>query len=296
MKRFISGIAFFVFACSFAVHAQEFSYGLNVGLNFSSFSGPKENDSAGAALEEFKSNTGFHVGIAVGAAFNDQFGIRASLLFSQKGGEYRYSGEGFQFLAGNSGERVVATGNRKVILDITNSYIDIPVTAYVRLAERFEFFGGPSFGFLVGSTAQGELDFSGLSAIDKAPVEFISALDIDYFDDTPPTLESLRNSEMPFEITADGETIYVPKTMGGYYDFTEKDKSVFNIFDLGLVGGFNYYLNRSLYLGVSVHYGLSDISNETYDVSHLTFEGTDYVKRDDKDKNFSVQASIGFSF
>ncbi len=294
-RSFVSSIAIlFIFLSPLS--AQEFGYGFKVGLNFSSFKGPIEKSAAGSSVEEFNNNTGFHVGIVVNATFTDLFGLRGQLLFSQKGSEYRFDGESFQFLVSDSGKRVIATGTRKSILTITNSYLDIPIMAYYRIGERFEVFGGASVGFLVGSTASGELGFNGQSNSNGTPIKFTSTSDIDYFDDSPPTAEQLRNSSNPFEFTADGETVFVPKIMGGYYDFTTKDKSVYNILDGGLVGGINFFLNRGLYLGAALHYGLLDVTNEDYDVSRVAFEGNNYIKRSDNDKNFSIQVGLGFSF
>ena len=74
--------------------------------------------------------------------------------------------------------------------------------------------------------------------------------------------------------------------------------------DYGLIGGLAYYLSNSLYIGARLQFGLSDVTNNEADLSKVEFDAFTpnlelsqrYKYRDDKDKNFIIQASVGFSF
>ncbi|MEM9916443.1 MAG: porin family protein [Bacteroidota bacterium] len=280
-----------------AVKAQEISYGFRVGLNFTKLDGPLETAADGTEVEEFRFTTGFHVGADVRFAFTDLIGIKTGLTFYQRGGEQRFDGDGFQFFISDSGNRIKATGNRRLILDVTNSYLDIPLTAYYRFGEKIEVFGGGQISFLVGSVASGDLQFQGQSAITNTEIDLESVLlDYNYFKDGTPNPESLRQANNAIRFEADGNRISVPETITGYYDFGEKDKSIYNILDVGLQAGINFYLNRGLYFGAAINYGLLDATRDTYDVSRVESDDLEYIPRDDKDHHLTLQFSLGFSF
>ncbi len=296
MRRSLLIILFVAIGFSSSIYAQEFAYGVKVGLNFSSFNGPSEKGADGSSLEKYDNNTGFHVGASFSYKFYESFGVRSGLLFSQRGGKYQFEGPSHQVLIADSGNRITALGTRKDVLSVTNSYIEVPLMAYGKFFEKLEVFGGASLNFLVGSRAFGERQFDGLSANNGREVKFTSALDYNYFKNGVPTTESIRDFGMPTMISADGEVIFIPEAFNAYYDFPEKDGSVYNIVDVTVLGGIAYYLNRGLYVSVSANLGLLDITDKTYDVSKSEINGTDYVLRNDKDNNFFIQASIGFSF
>jgi len=290
-----------VLFCSFllsslSMQAQEFGYGFKVGLNFSTFNAPSEMGVSGNDLETYKYNTGFHVGADFIYKIIDNYGLRAGLMFSQRGGEYIFEGESFQVLVADNGTRVGATGTRRDVLSITNSYIEVPIVAYGRVFEKLEFFGGVSLNFLVGSEGFGERTFNGRSNITETPVEFTAALDFKYFKDDVPTTESFKEFGIPTVVTLDGEEIFIPETMNAYYDYEVKDGSIYNVFDVSALAGIAYYLNRGLFISVTGNFGLLDTTNKTYDISKTEINGLDYVPRNDKDRNFFIQGSVGFSF
>ena len=128
--------------------AQEMGYGIRVGLNFNKLNGPSEVDMDGNNLETFDYNTGFHVGGVIIVKFTDLFGVKTGFFFSQRGMKYKYEGDSFQFFNEElSQDMVKSTGNRKYQLTVSNSYIEIPITAYYKLGDRFEFSGGILLGF-----------------------------------------------------------------------------------------------------------------------------------------------------
>ncbi len=277
--------------------AQELSYGFEVGLNFSSITGPSEVDDAGNDLESFETATGFHVGANVRLKFVDRFGMKAEILFSQKGGKTIFDGEALQVFNTETGERVLTQGQRRSLITVTNSYIDIPITGYFRPTSRIELFAGANVSFLVSSSGIGELIYNGQASIGGDPIEFIAEQDHNYYNDEGRLQTSLDEFEEIISFQINGDEVRLPQSLSAYYlDFDEKDGSYFNVFDLGLVGGVHLYFNSSLYLGVRVNYGLLDVTNNTYDISRTEVENLQPVPREDKDVNLSLQASLGFSF
>ena len=79
-------------------------------------------------------------------------------------------------------------------------------------------------------------------------------------------------------------------------DYPEKSGNFYNGFDLGVTGGFSFFLNGGLFIMLSGNYGLVDATNDFYDISRYESDGLEYIPRNDKDYNVSLQASVGFSF
>lgn len=272
---------------------SDFTYGFKAGLNFSTFSGPLEEDGSGMAVEEFDQTTGFHVAALFNYRFTDIFRMRAELMFSQKGLRYRYDGASYLFLTTNGGEIITTTGNKVVTLNVTNSYIDIPISVVIRPTEWLEISAGPSIGFLVNSSAAGELIYSGESLNGGAVEEFSVTLDYNFISDQ--TGEANFNNAT--EITVDGKKVTLPSSFGAYYDFTREDGNYYNILDLGLNAGLHLYLNGSLFVGGRLNYGLLDATNNNYDYSQVALDAdNNRIPRSDTDQNLSFQASVGFSF
>ncbi|MEQ8706605.1 MAG: porin family protein [Phaeodactylibacter sp.] len=275
------------------LQAQEFSGGFRAGLNFTTINGPSEMNADGAELENFDFSNGFHVGAVGNLRFTDIFSLRAELLYSQKGGVYNYAGESYWVFTPTDGsDAFFATGNRETTLEITNSYIDIPITGVARF-NKFELSAGMSVGFLVASRAAGELRFSGTSPQGNTIAPFVTALDFNYFDG-PFRREDIGEVELR-EI--DNRPVEIPKNLGAYYQGQEEDENLFNVIDVGLVGGVAYYLNRGLFLGLRLNYGISDVTRSNQDISRRALEDSgEYIFRDDDDQNLNIQVSVGFSF
>ena len=276
----------------FQLSAQEFSGGFRAGINFATIRGPLEMSDSGNDLEEYKMSTGFHVGATANLKFNDYFGLRAELLYSQKGTDYNYNGQSFWILYTEDDQPIYATGDRNTSLSITNSYIDIPFMAVGRYG-RVEISGGASLGFLVSSRGSGELTFSGQTAAGSTVDPFTVVLDFSYFDDT------FRRTDIDdVEIRdIDGKTVKIPKTLTTNFQELEGKQDLFKTIDLGLIGGLAFYLNQGLYVGLRVNYGLSDLTKTEQDPSRKELnEDNNLIFRDDKDHNLTLQASVGFSF
>lgn len=283
----------FLAVTSLSMQAQ-MKYGFKAGLNFATIKGESELGAADKTLENWENVTGFHIGITLGHAVTDHFGIRGELTFSKKGAKYTYDGPSYKFFR-NATTTKFTTGNAKYLVNITNSYIDIPLVAYGRWGD-FEIAGGVYGALLVQSVGEGALTYSNaISAVPpNNPVDELKVnLSHNYRRDDPGEGET---GEI-VSVQVDAAKFDVPKTQGAYYDFTEDRGNLYNSFDYGLIGGVSYYLSRALYANVRLQYGLSDLTKTEADLSKSTInDDLTPVYRDDKDRNFTIQATIGFSF
>jgi hypothetical protein len=275
----------------FSLHAQV-RYGFKTGLNFAKISGPSELDAAGASLESWKNVVGFHIGITFSHKFTDNFGVRGEVLYSKKGGEYKYEGPSYRIFD-YSGGSSYATGKSKYLVNISNSYIDIPVLAFARAGD-FEFSAGGYVGFIVQSGGEGSLLFSDGVTENNLPIDDIEHFLIYNYRKDDPGGFSGEETQI---VRVDNRNLELPKSIGAYYDFPEDKGNRFNSLDYGIIGGVSYYLSSSLYAGVRLQYGLADITNNNADLQRSsTGPNKQLIFRDDKDRNFMIQASVGFSF
>jgi len=273
------------------VFAQEFSYGFKAGLNFSRISTDDIEQFDGMDLETFDQNSGFHLGIAVTTKFSEIFGARGEFLFSQKGGRYDFQGPSYTNFSSFTGDNIESqTGFRSMNINISNAYIDIPLSLYLRPLKWLEISAGANVAVLISSTAAGEMNFTIDGQAEEDAFRAIS-LDYRYFKDQrgesiPENGEEIR--------MINGTSFKIPKTIKAYYDIQSgAETGLFNRLDFGLHASANFYINKSLYVGARFNYGLVDITDNKSDRSLVS---EDLVLRDDIDRNLSMQASIGFSF
>jgi len=284
-------IALFMTASVTLLHAQDLSYGFKAGLNFNTIDGPLETDSDGNELETFNFGTGFNIGIIGNLQLNDYFGFRGELMYSQKGVEYVFDGPSYFVFNLPSGGDLQTSGNRRTFVDITNSYVDIPVLAYAKFG-RFELMGGVNAGFLIASVGDGSITYSGESPNGTPINELDIQLNYNFIGDGPGDLGD--NTEIR-TLSIDGQTIEVPNSIGAYYDFSDDRGNLFNRFDFGVVGGLSVY--GGLFINGRINYGLMDITNDEVDVSPTELDGNgNLVNRSDDDRNLVIQTSIGFRF
>lgn len=260
---------FLLFFGCFSAQAQ-FKYGFKTGLNFASMRGPSEMNDAGDDLETWKNITGFHIGMAFGYKFTDHFGARAELLFSKRGAKYTFEGESYRFFRHSTGE-VLTLGNSRYLINVNNSYIDLPVLLYARAGD-FEFSGGGYVGLLVSSTGEGSLRYSGKTAglgndvFDLATnnKELVFNLNHNYRKDKPGAGSTTSGEAQTINVRADAFVSEMPKTLGAYYDFPEDKGRFYKGLDYGLIGGVTYYLSRALYFGVRIQYGLAEADHQRH--------------------------------
>lgn len=287
---------------SFLANAQ-IKYGFKTGLNFAQIKGESELNDAGMELESWKNTTGFHIGMTFGYKFTDNFGLRAEALYSKRGGKYTFDGQSYRIFNHNTGS-VLTTGKSKYLINVNNAYIDLPIMAYGRWG-NFEISGGGYIGLMVQSAGEGSLRYSGKTALgndafinpDKTDTELDFNLNYNYRKDDPGEGTATDNNEVPLTIKVDGFLSETPKTLGAYYDYPAGAGKLYKSLDFGLVGGLTYYISNALYIGGRLQYGLQDLTNNDADLSKARVDANgQLIYREDKDQNFMIQASVGFSF
>ncbi len=272
--------------------AQDLAFGFKAGLNFSSFSGPLQEDPTGTVIEDFQVNNGFHLGIGATFMATDLFGVRTELIYSQRGGRIEYDGPSYYVVTAQSGNRIPIFGNRRQFLDITNSCIDLPIMAVARFG-RFELTGGLNAGVLLASSGAGEIDFRNGTVNGDGNINFLITLDYDFFGDAG----NQGNANNPYQFSANGEDFEIPRTVGAYYEFEDNEERLYTTFDLAAVAGLSFYFNEALYVGGRLNYGLVDVTRTDLDRSAIELDvDGEPARRDDFDRNIWVQASIGFNF
>jgi hypothetical protein len=278
-----------LFICT-ALSAQ-LTYGFRAGLSYSKLLGDQEMDDSGNALDEYRFASGFHIGFSMNYAVTDLFGLRGEVIFTQRGTEYKYDGQSYYFLARRSADQRVILGRRIQDYNISMASFEIPVIAYFKVGS-FEFSGGLTAAIISSSTGGGTLDFEGVTPSGGTIDPFRITLQYNFNKD-----EAQQASLSTIPVRVSGTTLTTPSSVGAYYDFEEKNGNQYNAFDLGVTGGISFYLNEGLYLGGRVTYGLMDADDNQYDISlHKVGPGNAYIYREDKNRHFTIQASIGFLF
>ncbi|MBK8701473.1 MAG: outer membrane beta-barrel protein [Saprospiraceae bacterium] len=270
----------------FYVLAYSQSIGVRAGWNFNTFSGPLE------ANESYGSTNGIHFGINYGYKLSNIFMVRGELLYNQTGTKHKYDGSSYYQIY-TAEKTVYERGRRLLDLEISTSYVSLPLTAVVQLGKKIEVFGGFSPNFLVNPSGRGTVRF--YSDLHPTEIVFKQALDYSYYNDK--ALGSSTTNSGLLRIIVDGEVVTMPKIVGAYYQNDVKNGSRFNWFNLSALGGINYFLNKGFFIGGRVEYGLLDTTNDKMDNS-LEKLNDDFtlIKRNDKDIQLTYQLSLGFRF
>jgi Outer membrane protein beta-barrel domain len=279
-------------ACTFTLSAQ-IKGGVRIGLNLSDARGPLEMDAAGVNLESRDQYVGFHIGPSFSYSFTDNFGIRADLMYSRRGYKYKYTGpERRSYTYNNSSTVRNANGNVQYALTVNNTYFDVPLVGYARLG-RFEFSGGIYASLLFQSVGEGSASFNWGNAYSPTTTDFI--LNYNYRRDDP------GESPDPTTTTAirvGSEEFTVPTSLGAYYNQPDAQGNLFKGVDYGVIGGLAFYVRSSLYFGARLQYGLADLTRTEADFGISNSDATTGAlqQRDDNDRTFNLQLSVGFSF
>lgn len=292
MKSILTTIVLTALSLSLSAQYGSIGFGFRAGLNYSKLNGPSESGPNGESLESYSMTNGFHIGAIVNYKFTDLVGLRAEFNYTQRGTQYEYNGPSYFELGKNTLQFITIYGTRKQTLDISNAFVDIPVTGYYKLG-KFEIFGGVNSGVLVASTGGGSITINGKSPITGNDIsQFTVNLNHNYkADDAGASSGEIQN------VSVDGRNYGVPKTAGAYYDFATRDKNLFKTLDFGLIAGASYYLNENLFLSARYIHGLGDVDRNEYDISFQSLQSNgDYVHRADTNKSQSLQFSVGFSF
>lgn len=302
--KLIKNFSFLVFLVGIAASAQaqiDFKFGFRAGATVSNMFGPSETDDQGNELDKYKFSARICVGGTASMPFNDRFGLGAEVLFSQKGSLYRFeSDNSYLKLAGtvaNASTSQTFQGHKRIMsMNITNSYVEIPLTFYAyAIKDRLMFDFGPSISFLVTSRALGILKYGIIDNDNPDPTQFLE-LELDYrslSDDAA----ALATSAVDKTGKLDQTTITYPSRIGAYYLFDEKKGSLFNSVDFGLNVGASLFFTKGLRVGARAYYGLLDVTNNNYDVQQKSLDANrEFILRKDKDTNFGIQMFIALQF
>lgn len=287
-RGFLLSILFALSALS--VHAQRYNIGIRAGLNYSKILGPEEP----GMKETHRLNNGIHFGLTYSYKFTERFGLKTELAYSAVGSKDSIKGQSY-YIFGINQQNLVKEGYVERYYERTNSYINLPIHAYFKPTDKIELFGGIYLGVLINPSAGGTLRFDDQSEEEK--YSFIQSLDYNYYSDRAVSEQRWRAKGTGAITTIIDEQRFVfPQVAGAYYQFVTKDGGLYNWFDAGLSGGFQYYINKSFFAGLRADYGLMDITRRKMDVSFRELDGQQYKLRDDFDQNFSLQISLGFKF
>lgn len=268
------------------VGAQRFNIGIRAGLNSSKISGPAEE----GLMEGSAFSSGIHFGLTYAYKMNERWGFKTELAYTDISSRDSIVGDSY-YIFGIGTSNTPKEGYAKRFLEVSNSYINIPLHVYFKPIPKLEIFGGPYLGFLINPTAGGRIVFDDLS--DETSFGFIQTFDYNYYQDEAREAASFTES---ITVIVDDQIITMPRIAGAYYQFAEKSGGRFNWFDMGLSAGAQYYINKSFFAGVRLDYGLLDITRRAMDVSYSTLNGSSFILRDDRDVNLSMQFSLGFKF
>jgi hypothetical protein len=264
------------------------SVGVRAGLNYSKFRGPLE------ANEKYGIANGFHFGINYGYKFSDYFMVRSELQYTQTGTKQTYNGDSYYLIYTADGRTVFEKGKADLNLDVSNGYINIPITAVLQALPKIELSGGFIMNFLVNPIGRGTLRFESASRPDK--IIFKQTLDYRYYQDAAQASTQF-NSSRPIAILVDDVRETIPKSVGAYYQNFAKDGNRFPWYDIQATVGANYFINRGLFLGVKYNYGLLDITRNKMDRSLVSLKSdNNFILRDDFDRNTNLEVSLGFRF
>lgn len=284
-----------LFILPLGLSGQESKIGVRAGLNYSWFSGEKEPG------ETFSTSNGFHFGINYSYYFNTFFGIRAEILYNQRGNKQNYQGEGYYILRRGL-ERLVDYGTiEEFKLEDANSYLSLPISASLHVTPKFEIYGGISLDFLLSPSGTGLLDYtSDIDVVGEYQVFFTQSFDNSYYSDEAAGLPDFASGTIAMIV--DGERLDIPRVLAGYYFLNEKNGNKYKWYDFSLHFGANYFLNKGFYVGANINYGLVDVTRNEMDISIRelnefdSFSDDAFIRRNDSDHQLSIHASLGFRF
>ena len=297
MKKYIW--TFLVLMSVSTLSYGQISYGFRSGVGFSKFLQENEQDDQGNPLDEDVFSSGFHLGVAFGYRLSDVMMIRAEILYNQKGGRYRYDGPSYMIFSPESGADPIPTvGNRKTSINISNAYLNFPLSVAFKLGDSFEVFGGIGFGVLLNSLGAGQRIYSdgvsiGLGEVVNNGEEIAQEMDYDYFNDN----DGQASVSDPYVFLLSGELIQVPREIGAYYDTSKGETPFYSRIDVDLNAGISYYLSSNLFLSTRVFYGLTDVVDDSYQFRRYSLDdNNERIPFGRTDRNLSIQVSLGFFF
>lgn len=143
MKKLFLAVSFLTVAF---MNAQEISYGLKAGVNFSNLRYSSDDMSFD---EDEKSLTSFHVGCVIEIAFDDKFSLQPELLYTSTGTAAKGTESGISY-------------EGKLKFD----YLSLPIMAKYYVAEGFSLEAGPQIGFLMSAKVSADVEDYGSDSED----------------------------------------------------------------------------------------------------------------------------------
>src|SRR5688572_17218545 len=218
MSKYLLLIAFFLTSVTLKSQIDKIGYGFRAGMSIAKIDGTSELGPNGEELEENKMASGFHIGMSFNFKFTDIMGLRTELTYSRRGNDYLYDGPSY-FMLPSTTQPVTIMGNRRQKVNLSNSYVDVPLLLYYKLG-NFEISGGLNTGLLVSSTAIGNIEFDRISPLGAPQESFAVNVDYNYKKDDAGSASSETKI-----VEVDGIDYTLPVFLGAYYDFPVKDKN-----------------------------------------------------------------------
>lgn len=278
---------FFLFFLCFAATISAQSFGIRAGLNYTKFSGPLEQ----GVKEKFTLANGFHFGVNYAYKVADVFSVKGELLYTQIGSKYTFDGDSYYkipFGTGFSFEK----GKSTIEMKVSNAYICIPVTFQWQATKKIEIFAGAYASILIGPKGSGTIYFEQSDSL-----FFKQSLIHNYSKDVA---GGLASSTIGPSVWVDGKVVTLGRDAGAYYNYlsTEKEGNLYNRFDYGITGGFNYFINKGFYVGLRYDFGLTDVTNDKVDFLRTKFDEENNldIKSNHFDRNVGFEVSFGFRF
>ncbi len=282
-----------LFICTLQFASAQ-TFGVKAGLNYSKFLGPTET---GTNVDErYGFSNGFHFGLSYSYDFTDLFSLRTELFYIQNGSTYSYQGDSY-YIIRQPDKTTFEQGNLEFYdLNISNAYLSIPVVANYRINKKWEVFGGAYINMSIGPTGRGQMKFISNERPDE--IRFIQSLDFNYGNDEIDEVNGRSAGQLTeIGILVDGEIVILPKFAGAYTRQGEKTGNKINFLDYGLTAGAHYFLNKGFFVGLTLDYGLPDITNNDVDISLKELNpDNSFIFSDDKDTHLGIKASFGFRF
>src|SRR5690625_39735 len=278
-------IAFIFFTMT--TYGQDISFGFKAGLSNATISGPLETLPNGEKLENYNANKSFVLSLLFNVNFTDEFLLQSELMYNQKGYNYQYDGPSYAILR-TEDEKFTLNGHRDLSVNISNTYLQIPVSLSYKFFNRLQVQGGVYGSLLIASTGAGRVIYNDIPEISD---EVQQTLNYNYRSNKA---RGASLSEQQVRINNELETI--AGQVGAYYDYDEKDKGLYKTFDAGLHAGVNFFLNQSLFLGVRYSHGLVDITRNSVDRSYRDLNNGNLIFVEKDDPHRAWEFTIGFSF
>ncbi|MEY4927444.1 MAG: hypothetical protein RI894_1880 [Bacteroidota bacterium] len=320
MKKIVLFAAIFV-ATFTAALAQKPKFGIKAGLNvFTLLNSNPEKDANGATLDKMDISSGFQVGITAQLPLSEIFGLQGELLYTQRGGIYKYKGPGYLNVNTASGDIYNITGTATYLLRHSNGYLEVPLMVYVKPVKHLKIEAGISPMFLISAIGQGEYylskpQFNGVSLKDT---NLIVSINADYLGPNDTNQQYDQSNQVSSvsgggkQVAIQGDNYYLPTRVGAYYFNTNRSAgNTFRTFDLSANVGLVYNFTTGLNISLRAGYGLLDTTPAEQDVYLSKNTGTtiapttgsigkstDFqpLQRENATHNFNVGLTVGFSF